>query len=170
MRLEPSPKPWIQSAGALVAALAAIKLLLHLYAGRHYGYFVDELYYVACAQHLAWGYVDQPPLIALAARVARVLLGDSLSAIRFLPALAGAGTVMLTGLIARELGGKRFSQGLAALCALAAPGFLAFDSLFSMNAFEHLFWMGCAWLVIRIVRTGNTRLWLWFGLLAGIGR
>jgi 4-amino-4-deoxy-L-arabinose transferase-like glycosyltransferase len=162
-------KPWIKSAGALVAAIAAAKLLLHLYAGRHYGYFVDELYYLACARHLAWGYVDQPPLIALVARVARLLLGDSLAAIRFFPALAGAGMVLLTGLLAREMGGKRFAQGLAALCALAAPGFLALDNFLTMNAFEPLFWMGCAWVVIRIVRTGNARLWLWFGLLAGIG-
>jgi 4-amino-4-deoxy-L-arabinose transferase-like glycosyltransferase len=169
MRHDGIPKPWIKSAGAVVGAIAAAKLLLHLYAGRHYGYFVDELYYLACARHLAWGYVDQPPLIALIAKIAHVLLGDSLSAIRFFPALAGAATVMLTGLIARELGGKRFAQGLAALCALAAPGFLAADHFLSMNAFEPLFWMGCAWVVIRIVRTGNQRLWLWFGLLAGIG-
>ena len=163
MPLDESRQPWIKSAGAVVAAVAAVKLLLHLYAGRRYGYFADELYYLACARHLAWGYVDQPPLIALAARVARLCLGDSLAAIRFLPALAGAGTVLLTGLIARELGGKRFAQGLAALCALAATGFLAFDHFLSMNAFEPLFWMGCAWVVIRIIRTGNTRLWLWFG-------
>ncbi len=169
MRHNGSREPWIKSAGMVVAAIAAVKLLLHLYAGRHYGYFVDELYYLACANHLAWGYVDQPPLIALIAKIARVLLGDSLSAIRFFPALAGAGQVLLTGLIARELGGKRFAQGLAALCALAAPGFLATEHFLSMNAFEPLFWMGSAWVVIRIVRTGNRRLWLWFGLLAGIG-
>jgi 4-amino-4-deoxy-L-arabinose transferase-like glycosyltransferase len=169
MRHNESGKPWIMNAGAVVAAIAAVKLVLHLYAGRHYGYFVDELYYLACADHLAWGYVDQPPLIALIAKMVRVLLGDSLAAIRFLPALAGAGTVLLTGLITRELGGKRFAQGLAALCILAAPGFLALDNLLSMNAFEPLFWMGCAWVVIRIVRTGDARLWLWFGLLAGIG-
>ena len=75
-------------AGLAVALIAAVKLALHLYAGRHYGYFVDELYYLACARHLAWGYVDQPPLIAVIARIARALLGDSLSAIRF-PAGAG---------------------------------------------------------------------------------
>ena len=113
--------------------------------------------------------MDQPPLIALVAKIARVLLGDSLAAIRFFPALAGAGMVLMTGFIARELGGKRFAQGLAALCTLAAPGFLVFDHFLSMNAFEPLFWMGCAWVVMRIVRTGNARLWLWFGLLAGIG-
>ena len=164
-----SPRPWLLGAGSVVAVLAAVKLLLHLYAGRHYGYFVDELYYLACAQHLDWGYVDQPPLIALIARIARSLLGDSLPAIRLFPALAGAGMVLLTGLIARELGGRRFAQWLAALSFLLAPGFLALDHFLSMNAFEPLFWMGCAWLVARIIRTGDARLWLWFGVLAGIG-
>ena len=169
MRHNQSGKLWITGAGAVVAGVAAIKLLLHLYGGRHYGHFADELYYLACADHLAWGYVDQPPLIALVAKIARGLLGDSLAAIRLFPALAAAGKVLLTGLMARELGGKRFAQGLAALCALAAPGFLALDNILSMNVFEPLFWMGCAWVVIRMVRTGDTRLWLWFGLLAGIG-
>jgi len=160
---------WTVGAGAVVAAMASIKLLLHLYAGRHYGYFVDELYYLACAQHLAWGYVDQPPLIALIARTARVLLGDSLSAIHLFPALAGTAKVVLAGLIARELGGRRFAQGLAAFCVLVSPGFLALDNWLSMNPFEPLFWMGCAWIVIRIIRTGNQKLWLWFGVLAGLG-
>ena len=169
MPLAESRQPWIKGAGAAVAAVAAVKLLLHLYAGRHYGYFCDELYYLACARHLAWGYVDQPPLIALVVAIVRAVLGDSLAAIRFLPALAGAGKVLLTGLIARELGGKRFAQGLAALCTLAAGGFLALDHFLSMNAFEPLFWMGCAWVVIRIVKTGDLKLWLWFGLWAGIG-
>ena len=156
-------------AGAIVAGVAAIKLVLHLYAGRHYGYFVDELYYLACAEHLSWGYVDQPPLIALIAKAARVLLGDSLPAIRLFPAVAGAAKVLLTGLIARELGGGRFAQGLAALTVLLAPGFLAVDHLLSMNVFEPLFWMGCAWIVARMIRTGDRKLWLWFGVLAGIG-
>jgi len=68
---DPGVKPWLLGAGSLVAVLAVVKLLLHLYAGRHYGYFVDELYYLACAQHLDWGYVDQPPLIALIAKKSR---------------------------------------------------------------------------------------------------
>ena len=153
----------------VVIWIAAVKLVLHLYAGHHYGYFVDELYYLACGRNLAWGYVDQPPLIALIAAGVRVTLGESLPAIRFLPAVAGAATVLLIGLIARELGGRTFAQGFAALAALVAPGFLGIDSLFSMNAFEPLFWMGCAYMVIRIVRTGNQKLWLWFGAIAGIG-
>jgi len=153
----------------LVVWLAAMKLVIHLYASHNYGYFVDELYYLACGQHLAWGYVDHPPLIALLAAASRAVLGESLNAIRFLPAVAGAATVLLTGLLARELGGGRVAQTTAALAVLVAPGFLATDSFLSMNAYEPLFWIGCALLVIRIVRTGNQRLWLWFGLLAGFG-
>ncbi len=152
-----NPRPWIMGAGTIVAGIAAIKLLLHLYAGRHYGYFVDELYYLACGEHLAWGYVDQPPLIALIAKITRALLGTSLPAIHLFPALAGTAKVLLTGMIARELGGRRFAQGLAALTVLLAPGFLALDNWLSMNVFEPLFWMGCAYLVIRIVRTGNQK-------------
>jgi len=153
----------------MVLCLAAGKLVIHLYAGRHYGYFVDELYYLACSRHLAWGYVDQPPLIAAIAWLVRRILGDSLPAIRLLPALAGAGEVALTALIARELGGKRFAQGLAGLAVLVAPGILGLDNLLTMNAFEPLFWMGCAWIAIRIVKTGDRKLWIWFGILAGLG-
>ena len=160
---------WIKGGGAVVIALVVAKLLFHLYTGRHYGYFRDELYYLACSQHLAWGYVDQAPLIVLIAKITRVLLGDSLAAIRLIPALAGAALVALTGLMARELGGGRFAQGFAAFTVLVAPAFLGLDNLFTMNAFEPLFWMGCAYVLIRMVNTGDRRLWLWFGVLAGIG-
>ena len=157
------------SAAMLVGAIAAFKLLLHLYAGRYYGYFVDELYNLALARHLAWGYVDVAPMIGLLGRIEMTLFGDSVSAIRIFPALAGAAMCVLTAAIARELGGGRFAQALAALCFLLAPGFLALDHFLNVNAFEPLCWMGCALLVIRIIRTGNERLWLWFGLIAGIG-
>jgi len=157
------------SAAAIVATLAACKLIVQLYAGRHYGYFIDELYYIACSRHLDWGYVDQPPLAPVIMWFVRHTLGESLPAIRFLPAVAGACEVAMAGLIARELGGGRFAQGFAALATLAAPGVLGTDGFYSMNAFEPLFWMGCAWLLIRIVKSGDHRVWIWFGLLAGIG-
>src|SRR6266849_826367 len=83
----------------IILCIAACKLLVHLYAGKQYGYFRDELYYLACSRHLDWGYVDQPPLIALVTWVVRMLLGDSLRAIRFLPAVAGAGEIAITALI-----------------------------------------------------------------------
>jgi len=160
---------WVTSGEAVVLYIAFVKFGLHLFAGRHYGYFVDELYYLACSEHLDWGYVDQPPLIAVLTKVVRLLLGDTLPAIRLLPAMAGAGTVLLAGLMARELGGRRFAQGLAALAVLVAPGFLSIDNLMTMNAFEPLFWGGCAYVLIRIIRRGDQKLWLWFGVLAGFG-
>jgi hypothetical protein len=160
---------WARSAGAILPAIAATKLVVHLYAGRHYGYFVDELYYLACSRHLDWGYVDQPPLIALVTWIWRSVLGQSLAAIRLLPALAGVAEVALTALLARELGGKRFAQALAGITALVAPAILGGDGLLTMNAFEPLFWMGCAYLLIRMIKTENTKLWIWFGVLAGFG-
>ncbi len=154
---------------AIVFLIAAVKLLLHLYAGRHYGFFVDELYFVACSDHLAWGYVDAPPLVAAMVKLARVLSGDSLQSIRFFAAFAGAANILLAGRIARELGGGRFAQGLCALSVLAASANLSMNHYMSMNAFEPLFWMGCALLIIRIIKTRNQKLWLGVGLITGIG-
>ena len=161
---------WLVDVGTIVPFLiVATKLLVLLYASRNYGYFIDELYYIACSDHLDWGYVDQPPLVALITKIARLLFGDSLQGIRFFSALAGAAKVLLTGIIARELGGNRFAQILAALAVLVAPGFLAIDNLLSMNSFEALIWTACAYVLIRIINTANQKLWIWFGLLAGIG-
>ncbi len=94
--------------------------------------------------------------------------GDSLLAVRFLPAVAGALKVVLTGLIVRELGGKRVAQGLAALAVAIATVYLSIDHLLTMNVFEPLFWMGCALVLIRMIKTRDARLWLWFGVLAGL--
>jgi hypothetical protein len=154
---------------AFVWYIAGSFALVELLTANRYGYFGDEFYHMACGAHLAWGYVDQPPLIALFAWLTRHLFGTSVFSIRLLPALAGLLTVWLTGLMAREFGGGRFAQALAALCSACAGIYLILDHLFTMNAFEPLFWMGCAYIVIRIVKTGNQKLWLWFGVLAGIG-
>jgi hypothetical protein len=151
----------------LIAAVAA-KLLLHLPGLFRYGYFRDELYFLDCARHLGWGYVDCAPLIAVYAKIA-LLLGGSLPALRILPMLAGAGMVALTILIARQLGGGMFAQALAGLTILIAPVHLMIDSILSMNAFEPLFWMGCVLILIHIVRGGDPRLWILFGVLAGLG-
>jgi Dolichyl-phosphate-mannose-protein mannosyltransferase len=154
---------------ALLSSLALAKLLIQFAGINHYGFFRDELYYMACGEHLAWGYIDQPPLIALIAWFARHAFGDSLFALRLLAALAGAAVVFLTAWIARELGGARFAQFLAALAMLFAPAYLAFDSFLSMNAFEPLFWVLCAWIAIRIVKGASPKWWLAFGAIAGLG-
>jgi 4-amino-4-deoxy-L-arabinose transferase-like glycosyltransferase len=124
---------------------------------------------IACARHLAWGYVDHPPFSVGALWLVLASLGDSLFAIRLLPALAGGALVFLTGLIARELGGNRFAQGLAALAVIAVPTNLALSHIYSLNIYEPLCWMGCAWLLVRILNGGSSRLWIWFGVLAGVG-
>jgi hypothetical protein len=152
----------------LLTLIPGLKLLLHVLVSGRYGYFRDELYFLDCARNLDWGYVDTAPLIALYSRIA-LLLGGSLEALRILPALAGAGLVLLTMLLTRQLGGGRFAQSLAGLCVLMTPSRLAIDGLLTMNAFEPLFWIGCVYFLVRIVREGRSELWIWFGLLAGLG-
>jgi hypothetical protein len=156
---------------AVVVALALVKLVLHLATTGLFGYsyFIDELYYLACSRHLAWGFVDMPPLFPALTALVRVSLGQGLLAIRLIPALAGAALVLMTGLMARDLGGRRFAQAIAALAVLAAPIWLALHSIHTMNALEQLFWTGCAWIVLRIVRDDRPRLWLLVGAVAGLG-
>jgi hypothetical protein len=170
MNLVPtSPAASLRTPSWLLPALALATLALHVpFAGR-YGYFRDELYFIACGQRLDWGYVDQPPLIAVAARLATTFFGTWLSGGRLLPALAAAGLVALTGHLARRLGGGSFAVVLAALPTALAPAFLIFGHLLTMNAFEPLFWTGCAALVVRLVQTEDRRLWLALGALAGVG-
>lgn len=151
--------------------LALIAFLLHVIANAlgFYDYFRDEFYYIACSDHLAWGYVDHPPLSIALLWLNRVLLGDSLLALRLLPAFANAGIVLLTGSITRELGGNSRSQFIASLAVLIAPIYLVMCDFYSMNSIEPLFWMGLALTFIRLVKTENQKLWLLFGALAGIG-
>jgi Dolichyl-phosphate-mannose-protein mannosyltransferase len=156
-------------ATAILAYLASLKLLLHLLTSGNYGYFRDELYYMAAGERLALGYVDFPPFVAVVTAFTRLLLGDSTVALRFFPAVAGALVVVLAGLMARELGGGRFAQGLAALAALVAPNFLVMGTFISMDAFDQLFWVSAAFVLLLILKQDRPRLWLLFGLIAGLG-
>lgn len=152
-------------------AVAVGKFLLHssVNLSGGYGYFRDEFYYLACAEHLAWGYVDHPPLSIGALWVSRSLLGDSLAALRFLPSLAGALVVLLTALLARELGGRRFAQVLAGLAVGIAPLFLAMQGFYSMNGFDHLFWAASVYILARFITTRDSRWWLLLGVVLGLG-
>lgn len=144
-----------------------IHLLVNLKGG--YGLFRDEFYYLACANFPDWGYVDHPPLSILILQVWRFIFGDSLFSIRFLPALSGALIVFLTGFIVREIGGKRFAQLLAAVAMIVAPAHLALHGFYSMNAFDHLVWTVLIYIFIKIIKTGDAKLWLLFGGVAGLG-
>jgi 4-amino-4-deoxy-L-arabinose transferase-like glycosyltransferase len=153
----------------ILAGFALVKIAVHLCTVLPYGMFRDEFYYLDCANHLDWAYVDQPSLSIFLLAAMRAVFGDGLLAVRLPVILAGAGTVVMAGLIAREMGGNRFARFLACLLALISPIVLAMSSFYSMNAFDLLFWAVGAWLLARIFRTGDGRLWPWFGLVAGFG-
>ncbi len=153
----------------VVAALAVLKLVIHLATAGNYGLFTDELYFLAAGEHLAWGYVDMPPLTAVQAAVARALFGESVFGIHVLPALLGAGLVLLTGLIVHRLGGNWLAQALAGVAVLSAAVYLVVNSYLSMNSVEPLIWMGMAYVIIGLIQTEDRRLWLAFGALAGLG-
>jgi hypothetical protein len=152
-------------------AIAALKLALHLAFLRPYGIFRDELYYVACADHLAWGYVDQPPLCVFVLSAWRVVFGDSLASIRVLAALAGTATVFVTGLLTIEMGGGLLAVVLAGGAVLTAGQFLSTAHYYSMNVLDQLFWAVAAYtLVLAIVpRSASQGRWLVLGLVLGFG-
>jgi 4-amino-4-deoxy-L-arabinose transferase-like glycosyltransferase len=147
---------------------AAVGALLVAFAGG-YGYHRDELYFVAAGNHLAWGYADQGPLTPLLARAMTEIAPGSLTVLRLPSALAAAATVLLAGGIARELGGSRRAQTLAAACVGVSSLVLFTGHLLSTSTFDLLVWTAVVWLVVRIVRTGEERLWLPAGLVMGIG-
>ncbi len=160
---------WSTSAAFWVAALVALKILLHFATNGNYGYFRDELYYIACSERLAWGYVDHPPLSIAVLAAARALLGDSIFAIRLVAVLAGAAAVYLAALLARELGGGGFAQSFAALTVLFMPFALGVSTMYSMNALEPAVWLCAALVAVRVVRTRDPRGWVLFGAVIGVG-
>ncbi len=158
--LPPASWRWLGgiAAGAFVVLMA--------FAGR-YGYHRDELYFLAASRHMAWGYVDQPPLSVALVWISRHLFGDSLYGLRLFPALAYAGAVLLAGLLARELGGRRFAQIFAALCLAVSP-FLIAAHLAGPTVYDLVGWGVTMLVVMRILRTGDQRLWLLVGVVVGV--
>ena len=159
----------IRSDYQMLIALALATVLIHLLSNPGYGYFRDELYYIACSKHLAWGYVDQPPFSIFVLALNGRLLGYSLFALRLLPALCGGLVAFLMGLIAKEMGGARYAQALAVTAFIIGGVYLAIDNYYSMNCFDHLFWALAIYLLVRILKGGDTRLWVLLGLVAGLG-
>jgi hypothetical protein len=153
----------------IVLAIATAKFLFHLHFNNRYGYFRDEFDYMSCGDHLAWGYVDQPPLIPFLISICRAALGDSLRSVRFIPALASSLLVVQTALLAREFGGRAFALLLSAVAILIAPQYLSNASLLTTNCLEPNLWMGCAYFAILAIKRNDSRYWLWFGVLAGVG-
>jgi 4-amino-4-deoxy-L-arabinose transferase-like glycosyltransferase len=171
---EKSEIPWrdhleVLRCDKVAYAVAVLTFLAQVITAKGYGIFRDEFYYLAHSEHLSFGYVDHPPFIGLVAWLTRSVLGDSIYAIRFFPAVAAGLAVYLTAVITRQLGGGRFAQALAALAVAMAPGYLGLFSILSMNCFDVVFWALAVAVFVQILKSGDLRLWLVFGIVAGIG-
>ncbi len=166
---DPTRTPDTRVTNAALFAIAAGILVLHCATNGQYGFHRDELATVDDARHLAWGYVAYPPLTPFFGRLSLELFGDSLRGIRFFPALVQALVVILAGLIARELGGRRLAQVIAALAVAVAPVSLAAGALYQYVAFDFFWWVLVAYLLLRLLRTQDERLWLAIGAAIGLG-
>jgi hypothetical protein len=152
----------------IVAIASFLLVLVPVLVHSEYGYFIDELYYLSCADRPALGYVDHPPLSVWLLVVVRAVLGDSIITLRLVSALACAITVLLTGRIAYRLGAGTWGQVVAGLGAALTPANLAMFGFYSMNALEILLWTVACAVLVEILRRDDARLWLVFGAVAGI--
>src|SRR5450756_2044668 len=154
------PRPVVEVAGLLLVGLLAVS--------GAYGFHGDEMYYIVAGQHPAFGYVDQPPLTPLLSAASVALLGVSPTAVRLLPALEMALIVVLIALMARDLGGSRRAQVLAAITA-ALSGYLGAGHLDTTTEPDLLAWAVILWLLVKLLAGGDRRLWLAVGVVTGIG-
>src|SRR5258708_5865729 len=152
-----------------VLIIAGISFLAHVLVGDNYGYFRDELYVLAMSHHPAFGYVDVPPLVPWITLIPRFLTGNALWAIHVISALVCAGTIILTGLMARLLGGTGWVQGLAALGSATALVLLGTGSIYTYDVFDEFWWALAATILIVLLRDEHPRHWLAFGPMAGLG-
>jgi hypothetical protein len=151
---------------AIILGIAA--LAIHAFANQRYDFFRDELYFIVCGRHPAWGYVDQPPLVPLIAGFADWAAPGSLSTLRAVPALMAALTIAGAVLLTRRLGGGSFAQWLAGVCTLLAPFDLVEGLLLDTDIFQPLAWLGCIWVLIDILEKGDQRRWLIVGAITGV--
>jgi 4-amino-4-deoxy-L-arabinose transferase-like glycosyltransferase len=159
---------WWERPTAPLLLIAAVQLTIHLALNGAYGFHTDELYYILSGQHPSLGYVDYPPITPLLARLDTSIFGISPWTLRLFPALTGAAMVFLTGMCARELRAGRGATVLASVVALLSLYLLA-TWLFQTVEFDELTWLVAIYLLLRILRTGQSRLFILLGLDLGIG-
>jgi 4-amino-4-deoxy-L-arabinose transferase-like glycosyltransferase len=153
----------------ILMLIALARLILQTLTNTNYGWHRDELAFLDNARHLAWGFVMYPPLTPFVGRVGLALFGPSMPGIRFFAVLAHAVAIVLTGLMVRELGGRRFAQVVAALAVALTPGSLGEANLFQYVSFDYLWWVLLAYLIIRLLKSEHPRWWLAIGAVIGLG-
>jgi hypothetical protein len=152
---------------AILVYVAALTVVVHWITGHQYGFHRDELATLEDARHLDWGFVAYPPVTPFFARLSLMLFGTSLAGFRFFAAVAEAIAVVLTGLMAREMGGRRGAQFVAA--AAAIPFCLAGGALMQYVSFDYLFWVLTAYFVVKLLNTEDPRWWIAIGACIGLG-
>ncbi len=159
----------VQPLKAFVLVFVAVKVLLVILTGGHYGFHRDELLHLTLGDHLDWGYMEVPPLIALLAKISTTILGSSVMAARVFPAIASLLMIWFTGLLTIELGGKRFAITLACLCIIFSPGMAASGYLFQPVVFDQLWWLLAAYLCVKYVNSENGKYLYLLGMVIGLG-
>ena len=167
----PPPPPRPAFAWEVVGAVIGAKLALHLIvlAVTRFGVQRDEFLYLAMGRHLRLWHMDFPPFIALLGNLSRALFGQSLAVVRVFPAIEGSLLVLVAALIARELGGGRFAQGLTAVCMLGSLLYLRSSTLFQPVVLDQLWWTLALYALLRLERDDRPRWWIAFGLAVGAG-
>jgi hypothetical protein len=153
----------------LLLAIAGFVAILHLLTNGRYGFHRDELQFLADARHLDWGFVAYPPFTPFIERVGLSLFGVSLVGLRLFSVLAQSTAIVLTGLMARELGGKRLAQATASLAVAFSPLPLFEGTEFQYSSFDFLWWVLAAWCLVHLLKSGNARWWLGVGAALGMG-
>lgn len=171
MRNSTEPKKSESYAAWIIPGFMLFNFLLHMVSNTvfAYGIFRDELYYLACASHPAFGYVDHPPLSIWILGAYRLLFGDSLFAIRFIPAALGALTIYFAGRIVRELNGGKTALILTGIGTAISPILLGINNIYSMNSIDIFLWTLGAWILVILANTPKPKYWIFTGLIIGLG-
>ena len=155
----------------IILTVSLINFLIYIIttAFFSYGIFRDELYYIACANRLDFGYVDHPPLSIAVLALWKFLFGDSMFVIRLVPAIISSATIFMIGLFTARLGGGKIAVLISTVVLMLTPVFLGMNTIYSMNVFDYLFWITSAYIFLRIIQEENKRLWIILGIVLGLG-
>lgn len=158
----------ISKENAILFSFISLSLVISLLP-IYYGYFRDELYYIALSKNLAWGYVDVPPLMPFCIAIVRFFFGESLFAMHIIPAVCGVITLVVAREIVKKLGGGLIAQVLVLLCLTLSPVYVAIHAHILYDCFDHLFWALCLYVLVLLLTSGDKKYWIYFGVFAGIG-
>jgi hypothetical protein len=160
-------RPWLNEWG-LIAVFVIVKLLLHFITNTIYEVHRDGLLYIELGKHLSWGYQSVPPSIAVFASLSRLVFGDTAFGINFFPAIIGAISLIIIGIMVKEMGGNKMAQFIALLAYFISPAFLRSNSLFQPVSFDEFYWFLLAFLIFRLIKTEKPVYWIWIGVTTGV--